>query len=107
MHRKFMDEYNERRNVFNRFKRLCERAFMIIRQKGALIINLFTMMLQTGIPELLSVDDVRYISNSLCLSKSEDQALEDFRKKFQEATRHSWSVSFNWYIHNVAHAGAK
>ena len=76
---------------------------MIIRQKGDLIINLFTMMLSTGIPELLSVDDVRYISNSLCLSKSEDVALEEFRKKFQAATRQAWSVSWNWYIHNVAH----
>ena len=80
---------------------------MLLRQKGDLFINLFTMMLSTGIPELRSVDDVRYISNALCMSKTDDQALEDFRKKFQEATRHAWSVSVNWYIHNVAHAGNK
>ena len=78
---------------------------MMLRDKGDLFINLFTLMLSTGIPELRSVDDVRYISNALGLSKSDDQALEDFRKKFQEAVKHSWSVSINWYLHNVARAG--
>ena len=78
---------------------------MLLRQKGDLFINLFTM--STGIPELRSVDGVRYISNALCMSKTDDQALEDFHKKFQEATKHAWSVIVNWYIHNVAHAGNK
>ena len=31
--------------------------------------------------------------------------LEDFRKKFQEPTKHALSVNINLYIHNVAHAG--
>lgn len=65
------------------------------------------MMLCTGIPELRSTDDIRYISNALCLAKTEEQALENFRKKMREAVKHSWSVSVNWYFHNMVHAGKK
>jgi phosphatidylinositol-4,5-bisphosphate 3-kinase len=90
---------------FTKFRMLCEKAFMMLRQKGDLFITLFTLMLSTGIPELRSVDDIRYISNALCLSKSDDMAREDFNKKFQEAVKHSWSVTANWYIHNVARTG--
>lgn len=78
---------------------------MLLRQKGDLFITLFTMMLSTRIPELRSVDDIRYISNALCLSKTQNDALADFNKKFTEAIKHSWSVSVNWYFHNVVHAG--
>ena len=62
-------------------------------------------MLSTGIPELRTIDDIRYISNALCLSKNDEQAREDFRKKLAEAVKHSWSVSINWYFHNVARTG--
>ena len=62
------------------------------------------MMLSTGIPELRTIDDIQYIRNALCLGKSEEQALEDFKKKMQEALKHSFSVSMNWFIHNVARA---
>ena len=62
------------------------------------------MMLSTGIPELRTVDDIHYIRNALCLGKTEEQALEDFKKKMQEARKHSFSVSMNWFLHNVAHA---
>lgn len=78
---------------------------MLLRQKGDLFITLFTMMLSTGIPELRTVDDIRYISNALCLSKTDDQAREDFHKKLIEALKRSYSVSVNWYFHNLAHAG--
>ena len=78
---------------------------MMLRQKGPLFINLFIMMLSTGIPELRTVDDIRYIRNALCLGKTEEQALEDFRKKMQEAVKRSFSVSMNWFLHNVARSG--
>ena len=90
-----------------RFKVLCENAFKILRRQGTLFINLFTMMMSTGIPELRSLDDIRYINNTLCLAKSEEDALEDFREKLREAVKHSWSVSVNWFFHSMAHSGKK
>lgn len=44
-----------------RFVNLCESAYLILRRRAALLINLLAMMLQTGIPELRSVDDINYV----------------------------------------------
>ncbi len=41
--------------------KLCEDAYLILRRRAALFINLFAMMLQTGIPELRSVEDINYV----------------------------------------------
>ncbi|XP_065186967.1 phosphatidylinositol 4,5-bisphosphate 3-kinase catalytic subunit beta isoform-like [Sycon ciliatum] len=85
----------------DKFRRLCEEAFLLLRKKGSLLINLFAMMLSTGIPELRSLDDINYVRDALVLGASDEEALQSFRKKFSEAQKNSWSVSWNWYIHNV------
>ena len=43
------------------FKRLCEDAFLKMRDRGTLFLNLFTMMLSCGIPELRTRADIMYI----------------------------------------------
>ena len=85
----------------DKFRKLCEEAFLLLRKKGSLLINLFAMMLSTGIPELRSLDDINYVRDALVLGASDEEALTSFRKKFSEAQKNSWSVSWNWYIHNV------
>lgn len=47
--------------VFIRFVNLCESAYLILRRRAALFINLLAMMLQTGIPELRSINDIYYV----------------------------------------------
>ena len=44
-----------------RFKKLCEEAFLKLRESGPLFLNLFTMMMSCGIPELQTRDDISYI----------------------------------------------
>ena len=88
-----------------RFKMLCEEAFLKLRERGVLFINLFTMMVSCGIPELQDTEDISYIRDALCLGESKEVALENFRKKMQESLKNSWSVSLNWYFHNVARTG--
>ena len=44
-----------------RFVRLCEDAYLILRRNASLFINMLAMMLQTGIPELRSIDDLNYV----------------------------------------------
>ncbi|XP_065180000.1 phosphatidylinositol 4,5-bisphosphate 3-kinase catalytic subunit alpha isoform-like [Sycon ciliatum] len=88
---------------FEEFKAKCENAFMLLRKKGNLLLNLFVMMLSCGIPELQSLNDIMYVRNSLALGMSDAEAQNSFRSKFTEAMKNSWSVSWNWYIHNVAH----
>ena len=46
---------------YRRFARLCEDAYLILRRHAGLFINMLAMMLQTGIPELRSIDDLNYV----------------------------------------------
>lgn len=86
-----------------RFQQVCERAYMIIRSQGALLIRLFMMMLSAGIPQLTNVSDVSYLKETLALDLGEDEARKKFTDKFKEAKNKSWSTSVNWAIHNMAH----
>lgn len=40
--------------------------------------------------------------DSLALGKTDDEALKQFRQKFDEALRESWTTKVNWMAHNVA-----
>ena len=60
------------------------------------------MMLQTGIPELKSMDDLNYVRVALALGDSEKDAKDHFHSKLQEARKNAWSTSLNWYIHGLA-----
>ena len=88
-----------------RFKQICEDAFMKLRNHGSLFINLFSLMLSCEIPELTTPNDINYIRDALCLGMSDEVALENFRKRIKEAIGNAWSVSMNWYFHNVKRAG--
>lgn len=94
-------ELNERVFVYFRFKQLCIDAFLILRRKGPLLINLFVMMLSAGLPELRSLEDISYLRKTLVLSLSEQEAIKDFQKKFDDALNNSWKTSMNWFAHNV------
>ena len=84
------------------FRNLCERGYLILRQNASLFINLLSMMLSTGIPELRSLEDISYMREALCLDKSEAAAREFFRSKFADAINNSITVSINWYLHGIA-----
>ena len=85
-----------------RFVHLCEDAYLILRRRAALFINLLAMMLQTGIPELHSIDDLNCVRDALVLGVTEKEAKEHFHSKLQEARHNAWSTSLNWYIHGLA-----
>lgn len=87
---------------FQVFQQYCEKAFLILRKHGGLILSLFAMMISTGLPELTSEKDLNYLRDTLVLSKSEEEALEHFRSKFDEALRNSWKTSMNWATHNLS-----
>ena len=39
--------------------------------------------------------------DSLALWKSEEEALKQFKQKFDEALRESWTTKVNWMAHTV------
>ncbi|XP_035228755.1 phosphatidylinositol 4,5-bisphosphate 3-kinase catalytic subunit delta isoform-like [Stegodyphus dumicola] len=94
--------HTQRSQEFTRFQEYCEKAFMILRRKGPLVISLFAMMLSTGIPELSSEKDLDYLRETLVLDMTENEAVKHFRSKFDEALKNSWKTSVNWMAHNWA-----
>ena len=88
--------------LFISFQSCCENAFMILRRHGIHLINLFAMMLSSGIPEL-SASTIMYLRESLVLDKSDEEALKHFRKKFDEALKGSFKTSLNWMFHHMKH----
>uniref|UniRef100_A0A3B3BLJ0 Phosphatidylinositol 4,5-bisphosphate 3-kinase catalytic subunit beta isoform n=2 Tax=Oryzias melastigma TaxID=30732 RepID=A0A3B3BLJ0_ORYME len=87
---------------FGSFRQYCEEAYLVLRKNGNLFITLFALMLTAGLPELTSVKDIQYLKDSLALGKSDEEALKQFRQKFDEALRESWTTKVNWMAHNVA-----
>uniref|UniRef100_A0A8B9KB12 Phosphatidylinositol 3-kinase catalytic subunit type 3 n=1 Tax=Astyanax mexicanus TaxID=7994 RepID=A0A8B9KB12_ASTMX len=87
---------------FERFREYCELAYKILCRNGTLFVNLFALMRAAGLPELSSSKDIQYLKDSLALGKSEDEALKNFKVKFNEALRESWKTKVNWMVHTVA-----
>uniref|UniRef100_A0A8C2X3Z3 phosphatidylinositol-4,5-bisphosphate 3-kinase n=1 Tax=Cyclopterus lumpus TaxID=8103 RepID=A0A8C2X3Z3_CYCLU len=87
---------------FERFREYCERAYKILCRNATLFVNLFAMMKAAGLPELTSFKDIQYLKDSLALGKSEEEALKNFKVKFNEALRESWKTKVNWMMHSLA-----
>lgn len=86
-----------------RFQEMCYKAYLAIRQHANLLINLFSMMLGSGMPELQSFDDVAYLRKTLALDKSEQEALEYFTKQMNEAHHGGWTTKMDWIFHTIRH----
>ncbi|XP_064610271.1 phosphatidylinositol 4,5-bisphosphate 3-kinase catalytic subunit delta isoform-like [Liolophura sinensis] len=91
--------HSQQHQHFERFRKYCEQAYLILRKKNHLLITLFMLMLSTGIPQLTCVQDIDYIRVALALNMTETQAIKHFREKFNEALRNSWKTSVNWAFH--------
>lgn len=61
------------------------------------------MMMNTGIPELSSIQDIEYLKNALLVDQSEEQALAHFKAKFKEALKNAWTLMVNNTFHHARH----
>uniref|UniRef100_A0A2K6FNQ9 Phosphatidylinositol-4,5-bisphosphate 3-kinase catalytic subunit alpha n=1 Tax=Propithecus coquereli TaxID=379532 RepID=A0A2K6FNQ9_PROCO len=86
---------------FERFQEMCYKAYLAIRQHANLFINLFSMMLGSGMPELQSFDDIAYIRKTLALDKTEQEALEYFMKQMNDAHHGGWTTKMDWIFHTI------
>ena len=84
-----------------RFQEMCYKAYLAIRQHANLFINLFSMMLGSGMPELQSFDDIAYIRKTLALDKSEQEALDYFMKQMNDAHHGGWTTKMDWIFHTI------
>ncbi|XP_075071085.1 phosphatidylinositol 4,5-bisphosphate 3-kinase catalytic subunit delta isoform-like isoform X2 [Mixophyes fleayi] len=87
---------------FERFRSLCDKAYDVVRQHSVLFLSLFTLMEGAGLPELRSPLDIQYLKGSLAIGLSDEEALKNFRMKFNTALRDSWKTKLNWCAHNLS-----
>ena len=84
---------------FKTFVDMACRGYNILRKCSTLFINLFAMMLSTGIPELRSEEDIRYLREAFSLDLSDEDATQLFsRLIFESLNTKSTAVNFGAHI---------
>ena len=76
---------------------------MILRRNSSLLINLFVIMLSSGISELESINDIMHLKNKLVPDYSQENALKFFQDQFNEAINLSFTTRFDWFFHAFNH----
>lgn len=87
---------------YREFEDLCCRLYNIVRRNANFFINLFALMLSTGIPELQRKSDIDYLRTALQLDLSEEEASRYFKGLIKESLN-SRATQLNNYIHILAH----
>jgi len=87
---------------FKKFIELCKKGYNSIRKHANVFINLFMMMLSTGIPELKSEEDLRYLRDAFALDLSPIDASKLFERLIFESLS-SVTTQLNFAVHNLAH----
>lgn len=88
---------------FQMFVDLCCKAYNIVRKNSFLFLNLFGMMLSTGIPELRSEEDLNYLREAFSLDMSNEEAEKKFTKLIFESLN-TKATQLNFAIHLLANA---
>eukprot|EP01103_Thecamoeba_quadrilineata_P013540 TRINITY_DN3788_c0_g1_i1.p1 TRINITY_DN3788_c0_g1~~TRINITY_DN3788_c0_g1_i1.p1 ORF type:complete len:1188 (-),score=230.45 TRINITY_DN3788_c0_g1_i1:129-3692(-) len=89
--------------LFREFVDICCRAYNILRTHSQMFINLFQMMLCTGITELQSVEDIEYLRKAFSLGKSEEEAAKHFADNIHISLNTKTTI-INDVIHVIAHS---
>ncbi|KAF2072204.1 hypothetical protein CYY_006485 [Polysphondylium violaceum] len=87
---------------FKFFVNTCCSAFNILRKNTDLFLNLFQLMLSTGIPELQCAEDIDYLRKALAPDLTDDEAAEEFTKNIIVALN-TKTVLLNDIFHGWAH----
>jgi len=85
-----------------RFRELSTRSYIIVRKFHRIFLNLFHMMLSTGIPQLRNVGDIEYLRTAFNLSSTVEEAEAKWQALIDESLKTKTTQINNW-IHNIAH----
>lgn len=84
---------------FEKFQDHCTKAYNLIRKNGNHFINLFIMMIISGMPELETYEDIEYLKNQLSMDLTDLEA----NNKFLDEIQNSLNSTFR-RIDNLFHA---
>ncbi|XP_010177521.1 PREDICTED: phosphatidylinositol 4-phosphate 3-kinase C2 domain-containing subunit gamma-like, partial [Mesitornis unicolor] len=96
----FITEGGKNPHRFQEFVELCCRAYNIVRKHSQLLLNLLEMMLHAGLPELNSIQDLKYVYDNLRPQDSDIQATSYFTRKIKESLE-CFPVKLNNLIHTL------
>eukprot|EP01121_Diplochlamys_sp_Union-15-3_P012983 TRINITY_DN3961_c0_g1_i1.p1 TRINITY_DN3961_c0_g1~~TRINITY_DN3961_c0_g1_i1.p1 ORF type:complete len:411 (+),score=43.66 TRINITY_DN3961_c0_g1_i1:1131-2363(+) len=89
-------------STYKHFCSLCCKAFNILRHNSSVFINLFAMMIDTGIAELKSEDDLNYLREVFLMDKTDEEASEFFMGLIKESLK-TKATQLNFALHLLAH----
>nr|XP_013803510.1 PREDICTED: phosphatidylinositol 4-phosphate 3-kinase C2 domain-containing subunit gamma [Apteryx mantelli mantelli] len=96
----FITEGGKNPQRFQEFVELCCRAYNTVRKHSQLLLNLLEMMLHAGLPELNSIQDLKYVYDNLRPQDSDLQATSYFTRKIKESLE-CFPVRLNNLIHTL------
>ncbi|XP_058014702.1 phosphatidylinositol 4-phosphate 3-kinase C2 domain-containing subunit alpha isoform X2 [Ahaetulla prasina] len=86
---------------FQLFVDLCCQAYNLIRKQANLFLNLLSLMMSSGLPELTGVQDLKYVQDALQPQTTDAEATILFTRLI-ESSLGSVATKFNFFIHNLA-----
>ncbi|KAG9463955.1 hypothetical protein GDO78_020733, partial [Eleutherodactylus coqui] len=86
---------------FQLFVDLCCQAYNLLRKHTNLFLNLLSLMLSSGLPELTGVQDLKYVHDALQPQATDAEATVFFTRLI-ESSLGSVATKFNFFIHNLA-----
>ncbi|XP_053418307.1 phosphatidylinositol 4-phosphate 3-kinase C2 domain-containing subunit alpha isoform X1 [Nycticebus coucang] len=86
---------------FQLFVDLCCQAYNLIRKQTNLFLNLLSLMIPSGLPELRSIQDLKYVRDALQPQTTDAEATIFFTRLI-ESSLGSIATKFNFFIHNLA-----
>ncbi|KII66151.1 Phosphatidylinositol 4,5-bisphosphate 3-kinase catalytic subunit gamma isoform [Thelohanellus kitauei] len=89
-----------------KYRDYCAELFVQLRESAYLILLPFVLMINSGLPELQSKEDVSYIFNAIDFKLDIPEAKKIFEEKFNESCEKSWSTELNFKAHNMRIAGS-
>ncbi|XP_071972761.1 phosphatidylinositol 4-phosphate 3-kinase C2 domain-containing subunit alpha [Engystomops pustulosus] len=86
---------------FQLFVDLCCQAYNLLRKHTHLFMNLLSLMISSGLPELSGVQDLKYVHDALQPQATDAEATIFFTRLI-ESSLGSVATKFNFFIHNLA-----
>jgi phosphatidylinositol-4,5-bisphosphate 3-kinase len=87
---------------FREYIDLCCKAYNVVRKHSNLFLNLFSMMLSTGIPELKQLSDIFYLRDAFAAGLDDEQAAKKFEALIFESLS-TITTRMNNGIHILVH----